>query len=85
MSTVAATLDSLGISKAAVGLTAAIVTLLWLQHTWSSKGKHGNEPDMLPGSLPILGHVLKFANDPNGLYQTARYVKWSRSYDICSN
>jgi hypothetical protein len=84
MSTVTATLDSLELSTTVVGLTAAIVTLLWLQHNRSSKVKQGNEPDMLPGSLPLIGHILKFANDPNGTYQMAKYVKYSYSCNILS-
>ncbi|PVF99806.1 cytochrome P450 [Serendipita vermifera] len=71
MSTIATTLEGLDLSKAAAGLTVAIVTLLWLQHN-ASKRKKVNEPDLLPGSLPFIGHLLKFANDPNGIYQIAR-------------
>lgn len=49
-----------------------VVFIAWLHTT--SKRKSGDEPPLLPGSWPILGHALTFLKDSSLVHRTARYV-----------
>lgn len=66
--------DQIDRSIVAAGVSLALIGLAW---TYSSKSARvrPNEPPMLPGSLPILGHALRFGKDANKVYIEAR--NWS--------
>lgn len=73
--------DQLDRSLVAAGVSLALIGLAW---SYSSKVARvrPNEPPLLPGTVPILGHALKFGKDSNKLYIEARLAQDNHpSYD----
>lgn len=65
-------LENLDIPLVIAGVSTLIVAAAWFM-SWNAKSTNAaNEPPVLPGSLPILGHALAFGKSSSKVHQAAK-------------
>jgi len=68
-----ATMDQLDRSLIAAGVSFVLIAAAWAYSATVSRVRI-NEPPVLPGSIPLLGHALAFGKDSSKLFIEARLV-----------
>jgi hypothetical protein len=63
-------LENIDIPLVIAGVSTIIVAAAWFGR-WKPTNA-ANEPPLLPGGLPILGHALSFGKDSSKLFQFAK-------------
>lgn len=63
-------LDGTGIPLIIAGFGALAALIIWNKN--GKKGVDWNEPPVLPGELPIIGHAHMLVKDPTNFHQYAR-------------
>jgi hypothetical protein len=67
------TMDQLDRSLIAAGVSFVLIAAAWAYSASVSRVRV-NEPPVLPGSVPLLGHALAFGKDSSKLFIEARLV-----------